>query len=133
LIVSKSNSKTRNHSVTGQSVQSIFKRKEWKIETQTENYLVEKLILAQSNPKVWEMLQILVTLLSVGPFLFTFNIKDSRIKELPELRQVTVTVKTYINRFINYTLGMAGNLKLWLCLGRRILHDKKLSVYHFRG
>jgi predicted flavoprotein YhiN len=39
--------------LTGQSVQSLFKKETvWKIETQNENYLVEKLILATgSNPK----------------------------------------------------------------------------------
>jgi predicted flavoprotein YhiN len=42
--------------LTGQSVQSIFKRK--CLETQNENYITEKLILATgSNPKIWEMLQ----------------------------------------------------------------------------
>jgi glycine/D-amino acid oxidase-like deaminating enzyme len=45
--------------LTGQSVQSLFKKETvWKIETQNENYLVEKLILATgSNPKIWEMMQ----------------------------------------------------------------------------
>jgi predicted flavoprotein YhiN len=44
--------------LTGQSVQSLFKKAVWKIETQNENYLVEKLILATgSNPKIWEMMQ----------------------------------------------------------------------------
>jgi predicted flavoprotein YhiN len=33
--------------LTGQSVQSIFKKENvWKIETQNENYITEKLILA---------------------------------------------------------------------------------------
>jgi thioredoxin reductase len=46
--------------LTGQSVQSIFKKENvWKIETQNENYITEKLILATgSNPK--KMLQRMV-------------------------------------------------------------------------
>ena len=45
--------------LTGQSVQSVFKKDNfWKIETQKENYITQKLILATgSNPKIWEMLQ----------------------------------------------------------------------------
>jgi predicted Rossmann fold flavoprotein len=83
--------------LTGQSVQSIFKKdKVWKIETQSENYIAEKLILATgSNPKIWEMLQTYGhAIISPVPSLFTFNIKDSRIKELPGVAaQVTVKVK----------------------------------------
>jgi predicted flavoprotein YhiN len=40
--------------LTGQSVQSLFKKEQYgKIETQNENYLVEKLILAttEATPK----------------------------------------------------------------------------------
>jgi predicted flavoprotein YhiN len=40
----QSNSKLGISVLTGQSVQSILKENVWKIETQTENYLVEKLI-----------------------------------------------------------------------------------------
>lgn len=83
--------------LTGQSVQSIFKKENvWKIETQSENYIAEKLILATgSNPKIWEMLQTYGhAIVSPVPSLFTFNIKDSRIKELPGVAaQVTVKVK----------------------------------------
>jgi glycine/D-amino acid oxidase-like deaminating enzyme len=44
--------------LTGQSVQSLFKKDAvWKIETQNENYLVEKLILATGSNKIWEMMQ----------------------------------------------------------------------------
>ncbi|UQD55885.1 NAD(P)/FAD-dependent oxidoreductase [Flavobacterium sp. K5-23] len=83
--------------LTGQSVQSIFKKENvWKIETQSENYIAEKLILATgSNPKIWDMLQTYGhAIVSPVPSLFTFNIKDSRIKELPGVAaQVTVKVK----------------------------------------
>ena len=117
----------------GQSVQSIFKKENvWKIETQTENYIVEKLILATgSNPKVWEMLQNFGhAVVSPVPSLFTFNIKDSRIKELPGVAaQVTVTVKdtklTSTGPLLITHWGMSGpailKLSAW---GARILHDK---------
>ncbi|MFV8352239.1 NAD(P)/FAD-dependent oxidoreductase [Flavobacterium sp. XS2P14] len=123
--------------LTGQSVQSIFNtgvsgENVWKIETPTENYLVEKLILATgSNPKVWEMLQNFGhAVISPVPSLFTFNIKDSRIKELPGVAaQVTVTVKdtklTSTGPLLITHWGMSGpailKLSAW---GARILHDK---------
>ena len=119
--------------LTGQSVQSIFKKETaWKIETQTENYLAEKLILATgSNPKIWEMLQNFGhAVVSPVPSLFTFNIKDSRIKELPGVAaQVTVKVKdtklTATGPLLITHWGMSGpailKLSAW---GARILHDK---------
>jgi predicted Rossmann fold flavoprotein len=126
--------------LTGQSVQSIFKKENvWKIETQTENYLVEKLILATgSNPKVWEMLQNFGhAVVSPVPSLFTFNIKDSRIKELPGVAaQVTVTVKdtklTSTGPLLITHWGMSGpailKLSAW---GARILHDKNYQFTIF--
>ena len=71
--------------LTGQSVQSIFKSNEyWKVETTSENFACQKLILTTgSNPKIWEMLsQIGHSIISAVPSLFTFNIKDARIKDL---------------------------------------------------
>ncbi|MBC5863796.1 BaiN/RdsA family NAD(P)/FAD-dependent oxidoreductase [Flavobacterium turcicum] len=126
--------------LTGQSVQSIYKKEHvWKIETQTENYLVEKLILATgSNPKVWEMLQNFGhAVVSPVPSLFTFNIKDSRIKELPGVAaQVTVTVKdtklSSTGPLLITHWGMSGpailKLSAW---GARILHDKNYQFTIF--
>ena len=126
--------------LTGQSVQSIFKKENtWKIETQSENYLAEKLILATgSNPKVWEMLQTFGhAVVSPVPSLFTFNIKDSRIKELPGVAaQVTVKVKdtklTSTGPLLITHWGMSGpailKLSAW---GARILHDKNYQFTIF--
>lgn len=72
--------------LTGQSIQSIFKsEKGWKIDTQNENYRCDKLIMATgSNPKIWELLDSLGhSIVPPVPSLFTFNIKDARIKDLP--------------------------------------------------
>lgn len=130
--------------ITGQSVQSIFNPEVsgdnvWKIETQTENYLSEKLILATgSNPKVWEMLQNFGhAIVSPVPSLFTFNIKDSRIKELPGVAaQVTVTVKdtklTSTGPLLITHWGMSGpailKLSAW---GARVLNDKNYQFTIF--
>jgi predicted Rossmann fold flavoprotein len=126
--------------LTGQSVQSIFKRDNlWKVETQNENYLVEKLILATgSNPKIWEMLQQQGhAIVSPVPSLFTFNIKDSRIKELPGVSALaTVKVKdtklTSSGPLLITHWGMSGpailKLSAW---GARILHDKNYQFSIF--
>jgi len=71
--------------LTSQSVQSLFKTKEfWKVETNKETFACKKIIIsAGSNPKVWEMLSELGhSIIPPVPSLFTFNIKDPRIKDL---------------------------------------------------
>ncbi|VXB11620.1 Flavoprotein [Flavobacterium sp. 9R] len=119
--------------LTGQSVQSIFKKDNyWKIDTQNQNYQAEKLILATgSNPKIWEMLQEFGhAIIPPVPSLFTFNTKDPRIKELPGVSaKVTVRVKDTKLEATGPLLithwGMSGpailKLSAW---GARILHDK---------
>ena len=119
--------------LTSQSVQSIFKKDNfWKIETQSENYLTENLILATgSNPKIWEMLQNFGhAIVSPVPSLFTFNIKDSRIKQLPGVSaQVSIKVKdsklVSTGALLITHWGMSGpailKLSAW---GARILFDK---------
>jgi len=126
--------------ISGQSVQSIFKKENlWKIETQNEQYLCERLILATgSNPKIWEILQNFGhAIVSPVPSLFTFNIKDPRIKELPGVAaNVSVKVKdTKLNSsgpLLITHWGMSGpailKLSAW---GARILHDKnyQFTIY----
>ncbi|WP_264520430.1 NAD(P)/FAD-dependent oxidoreductase [Flavobacterium sp. N1994] len=71
--------------LTGQSVQSIFLSEPyWKVETNHETFVCQKLIMTTgSNPKIWEMLTTLGhTIVPPVPSLFTFNIKDARIKDL---------------------------------------------------
>jgi predicted Rossmann fold flavoprotein len=119
--------------LTGQSVQSIFKKDNyWKIDTQNQNYQAENLILATgSNPKIWDMLQEFGhAIIPPVPSLFTFNSKDPRIKELPGVSaKVTVRVKDTKLEATGPLLithwGMSGpailKLSAW---GARILHDK---------
>ena len=126
--------------LTGQSVQSIFKAENyWKVETNNETFACQKLIMATgSNPKIWEMLSELGhTIVSPVPSLFTFNIKDSRIKELPGVAaQVTVHVKDTKLESTGPLLithwGMSGpailKLSAW---GARILHDKNYQFTIF--
>jgi predicted Rossmann fold flavoprotein len=122
--------------LTNQSVQSIFKKDSlWKVETQSETYLSEKLILATgSNPKIWEMLQNFGhAVVSPVPSLFTFNIKDPRITVLPGVSaQVSVKVEDTKLESSGPLLithwGMSGpailKLSAW---GARILFEKN---YH---
>ncbi len=126
--------------LTGQSVQSIFKKDNfWKIETQNENYITEKLILATgSNPKIWEMLQTFGhAIVNPVPSLFTFNIKDARIKELPGVSAiVSVKVKdtklTATGPLLITHWGMSGpailKLSAW---GARILFEKNYQFTIF--
>jgi len=130
--------------LTGQSVQSIYNPEVsgenlWKIETQTENYIAEKLILATgSNPKIWEMLQTFGhAIITPVPSLFTFNIKDARIKELPGVSaQVSAQVKdTKLNSngpLLITHWGMSGpailKLSAW---GARILSEKNYQFTIF--
>jgi predicted Rossmann fold flavoprotein len=126
--------------LTGQSVQSIFKKENlWKIETPTENYIAEKLILATgSNPKIWEMLQTFGhAIVNPVPSLFTFNIKDPRIKELPGVSaQVSIKIKdtklTSTGPLLITHWGMSGPAVLKLSAwGARILHDKNYQFTIF--
>ena len=124
----------------GQSVQSIFKKEAlWKIDTPTETYIAEKLILATgSNPKIWEMLQNFGhAIISPVPSLFTFNIKDARIKDLMGVSALA-TVKVKDTRLeasgplliTHWGMSGPGILKLsaW---GARILADKNYQFSIF--
>lgn len=71
--------------LTGQSVQSLFHGDDyWKVETNHETFSCQKLVMTTgSNPKIWELLQTMNhTIIPPVPSLFTFNIKDARIKDL---------------------------------------------------
>ncbi len=126
--------------LTGQSVQSIFNKDGiWKIETQTESYLAEKLILATgSNPKIWDLIQDFGhSIVSPVPSLFTFNIKDARIKDLPGVAALaTIKIKdtklTSTGPLLITHWGMSGPAVLKLSAwGARTLADKnyQFTIY----
>ncbi len=71
--------------LTGESIQSLYKSEtHWKVETNKDTFLAEHLVMATgSNPKMWDLLaEMGHTIVPPVPSLFTFNIKDPRIKDL---------------------------------------------------
>lgn len=120
--------------LTGQSVQSLFKGiNHWKVETNHSTFSCQKLVMTTgSNPKIWEMLTELGhTIVAPVPSLFTFNIKDSRIKDLMGLSAfANVRVKNSKLEASGPLLithwGMSGpgilRLSAW---GARALFDKQ--------
>ena len=119
--------------LTGESIQNIYRAEDyWKIETQKETYLSAKLVMTTgSNPKMWDMIHELGhTIVSPVPSLFTFNIKDPRIKDLMGISAVaSVKVKgTKLNAsgpLLITHWGMSGpgilRVSAW---GARELFDK---------
>lgn len=78
------------------SVQCINKQDSgYHIETSKGDFFSEKLLIATgSNPKIWKLLQDLNHTVSVPvPSLFTFNIKDERIIDIPGVVAQNVEVK----------------------------------------
>ncbi len=124
--------------LTGQSVQSLYHSEIseadfWKIDTQHDKFTATKLVLSTgSNPKMWDMIKELGhSIIEPVPSLFTFNITDKRIKELPGVSALaTVKVKNTKLEATGPLLvthwGMSGpgilKLSAW---GARILAEKK--------
>ena len=123
----------KNHAV--KNIQN--KEGSWFLETNSGNFKSENLVIATgSNPKIWKMLTHLGhEIVSPVPSLFTFNIKDNRIKDLAGISQnATVSVlgtKLMANGPLLIThWGMSGPAVLKLSAwGARILNEKK---YHFK-
>ena len=70
----------------GQAVKDIQKQEdEWLLRTATESFTAKMLVMASgSNPKIWNLLSNLGhKIIPPVPSLFTFNINDSRIADLP--------------------------------------------------
>ena len=119
--------------LTGQSVQSLYQGDNyWKVDTQHDSFSCQKLIMTTgSNPKIWELLSSIGhTIVPPVPSLFTFNIKDVRIKDLMGVSALaTVKVKNSKLQASGPLLithwGMSGpgilRLSAW---GARELHDK---------
>jgi len=71
--------------LTSSSVKTIEKHTSWVVKTNDTSFECEKLLIASgSNSKVWHMLESLGhTIISPVPSLFTFDITDARIKDIP--------------------------------------------------
>jgi len=71
----------KNHSV--QDITS--ENEQWVVNTNSGDFSAEKILVATgSNPKIWKLLEGLGHQMETAvPSLFTFNIKDERITELP--------------------------------------------------
>ncbi|MGM5469493.1 NAD(P)/FAD-dependent oxidoreductase [Flavobacteriaceae bacterium LMO-SS05] len=67
----------------------------WHLSTSEGEFKTEKVVIATgSNPKVWQLLENLGHSISQPvPSLFTFNIKDARIKDIPGVVVQNVEVK----------------------------------------
>ena len=79
----KATQKLKIDVLTGQSVQELYQGENyWKISTNQEVFSSQKVVMTTgSNPKMWELLQNLGhSIIEPVPSLFTFNIKDVRIK-----------------------------------------------------
>lgn len=122
----------------GQSLKSFSREDEfWKIETNTSSYICRNLMLATgSNSKVWELLKKMGhNIVPAVPSLFTFNIKDIRIKDLAgiasdaEIKIVDQNLESSGPLLITHW-GMSGpailKLSAW---GARELNDLD---YHFK-
>ncbi len=80
-----------NHSVKTIQKEEGF----WKLDTSQGDFLTEKLLIATgSNPKIWNLLESLGhTISQPVPSLFTFDIKDERLKDIPGVVAQNVEVK----------------------------------------
>ena len=78
-----------------QNVKTISKLDQFLIQTQDREFIANKLLIATgSNNKFWKLIEKLGhTIVDPVPSLFTFNIKDSRIKEIPGVVAQDVEVK----------------------------------------
>ncbi|HLV15595.1 MAG TPA: NAD(P)/FAD-dependent oxidoreductase [Xanthomarina sp.] len=67
----------------------------WSLDTSQGVFTTEKLVIATgSNPKIWKLLEVLGhTISQPVPSLFTFDIKDERIKDIPGVVALNVEVK----------------------------------------
>lgn len=126
--------------LTSKGVTSFSKQGEkWTVKTKEEEFIADKLVIAAgSSKKIWDISKELNhTIIPTVPSLFTFNIKDDRIKDLGGVSVPNATVKINGTKLENYGpllithWGMSGPAVLKLsAFGARILADKnyKYSV-----
>ena len=71
------------------------------IHTGSDKFIADKLVIASgSNPKIWELISKLGhNIIDPVPSLFTFNINDNRIKEIPGVSVPNATVSLIDSKF----------------------------------
>ena len=114
---------------TVQNVNAVIKKAtHFEIKTDEETFVADKLLIAAgSNPKIWELAKTLGhTIVEPVPSLFTFNINDKRIKEIPGISVPNATVK-----IVKTKLESSGPLLIthWGLSGPAVL---KLSAFGAR-
>ncbi len=85
-----------------QNVDSIKKNdSQFIIKTSNQEFIADKLLIASgSNPKIWKLISKLGhKIISPVPSLFTFNINDNRIKEIPGVSVSNATVGLIDSKF----------------------------------
>ena len=119
----------KNHGVNSVSQQN----NQWIVNTKEQQFIADKLVVAAgSSKKVWELCSTLDhTIIAPVPSLFTFNIKDNRLKDLlgvsvPDATVTIVGTKLEASGPLLIThWGMSGPAVLKLsAFGARILADK---------
>ncbi|WP_413511296.1 NAD(P)/FAD-dependent oxidoreductase [Myroides odoratus] len=122
----------------GVSVQSIYQgEKGWKLDTTKEGMSCSQLVFTTgSNPKIWQLMEEMGhRLVEPVPSLFTFNIKDKRIKDLmgistPASIQVKGTKLEATGPVLLTHWGMSGpgilRISAW---GARLLAEKKYQFH----
>ncbi len=71
------------------------------IHTNSDKFIADKLVITSgSNPKIWDLISNLGhKIIDPVPSLFTFNINDDRIKEIPGVSVPNATVKLLDSKF----------------------------------
>ncbi|PCI07563.1 MAG: aminoacetone oxidase family FAD-binding enzyme [Flavobacteriaceae bacterium] len=112
-----------------QNVNSVVKKdNQFEIKTSEETFIADKLLIAAgSNPKMWELAKSLDhSIIEPVPSLFTFNIEDNRLKDIPGTSVPNATVK-----LLGTKLESSGPLLIthWGLSGPAVL---KLSAFGAR-
>jgi len=115
--------------IFNQNVSSVSaKEDQFEIITNSETFNADKLLIAAgSNPKIWELAKTLGhSIIKPVPSLFTFNIKDKRLKDLMGVSVPNATVK-----LVKTNLESTGPLLIthWGLSGPAVL---KLSAFGAR-
>jgi len=90
--------------ILNQNVENIEKKNsQFVIKTNSQEFIADKLLIASgSNPKIWRLIGKLGhTIIDPVPSLFTFNISDNRIKDIPGVSVPNATVSIMDTKFEN--------------------------------